>query len=169
MERTVVGMKIEYFHASKYGNGAMVAEEFKKQMAAKGVTVNVHHIRDARPKEMPPADLYLFSSPGRLGKPVWGMRRFLTKVRLPSGTKYAILTTEMPTPEERTKWQRVIPVMNQILQEKGLVKVAESKVVVTGLKGPPEEGWQKKVEAFASQVSSDPGNAIDNTPDATTP
>jgi hypothetical protein len=27
-------MKIEYLHASKYGNGAMVAEEFSKQMAA---------------------------------------------------------------------------------------------------------------------------------------
>ena len=163
MVMTNVAMKIEYFHASKYGNGAMVAEEFKKQMAAKGVTVNVHHIRDARPKEMPPADLYLFSSPGRMGKPIGGMRRFLKKVKLPSGTKYAILTTEgaprpdkktgrMPTEEEQAKWQRVIPIMNEILQEKGLVKVAEGKILVTGLKGPLEEGWQKKVEAFASQI-----------------
>ncbi len=156
-------MKVEYFHASKYGNGAMVAEEFKKQMAAKGVTVNVHHIRDARPKEMPPADLYLFSSPGRMGKPIGGMRRFLKKAKLPSGTKYAILTTEgapqpdkktgrMPTEEELAKWQRIIPIMNEILQEKSLVKVAEGKILVTGLKGPLEEGWQKKVEAFASQI-----------------
>ena len=37
-------MRIEYVHASHYGNGAMVAEEFKKQMDANGVTVNVHHI-----------------------------------------------------------------------------------------------------------------------------
>jgi flavodoxin len=163
MERTIVAMKIECFHASKYGNGAMVAEEFKKQMAAKGVTVNVHHIRDARPKEMPPADLYLFSSPGRMGKPIGGMRRFLKKAKLPSGTKYAILTTEaapqpdkktgrMPTEEELAKWQRIIPIMNEILQEKGLVKVAQGKILVTGLKGPLEEGWQKKVEAFASQI-----------------
>jgi hypothetical protein len=36
-------MKIEYLHASKSGNGATVAEEFKRQMAAKGVTVNVRH------------------------------------------------------------------------------------------------------------------------------
>ena len=156
-------MKIEYFHASKYGNGAMVAEEFKQQMAAKGVAVNVHHIREARPKEMPPADLYLFSSPGRMGKPIGAMRRFLKKTKLPSGTKYAILTTEgapqpdkktgrMPTEEELAKWQRVIPIMNEILQEKGLVKAAEGKILVTGLKGPLEEGWQKKVEAFASQI-----------------
>ena len=156
-------MKIEYFHASKYGNGAMVAEEFKRQMAAKGVTVNVHHIRDARPKEMPPADLYLFSSPGRMGKPTWGMRRFQKKAKLPSGTKYAILTTEaatqpdkktgqMPAEEEEARWHRIIPIMNEILQEKGLVKVAEGKILVTGIKGPLEEGWQKKVQAFASQI-----------------
>ena len=160
-------MKIEYFHASKYGNGAMVAEEFKKQMAAKEVTVNVHHVRDARPKEMPPADLYLFSSPGRMGKPIGSMRRFLKKAKLPSGTKYAILTTEaapqpdkktgrMPTEEEIGKWHRIIPIMNEILQEKGLVKVAEGKILVTGLKGPLEESWQEKVEAFASQIPIPP-------------
>ena len=156
-------MNIEYFHASKYGNGAMVAEEFKKQMAAKGVSVNIHHIRDTSPKEMSTADLYLFSSPGRMGGPIGEMRRFLKEANLPSGTKYAVLTTEiapqpdkktgrMPTEEEQCKWQRVIPIMNKILQEKGLIKVAEGKIYVTGLKGPLEEGWQKKVKAFASQI-----------------
>jgi hypothetical protein len=44
----------------------MVAEEFGKQMAARGVTVNVHHFRQARPEQLPSADLYLFSSPGAL-------------------------------------------------------------------------------------------------------
>ncbi len=156
-------MKIEYFHASHYGNGAKVAEEFKNCMAAKGVTVNVHHIRDAKPKEMPPADLYLFSSPGRIGKPIWGARRFLKKARLQPGTKYALLTTEgaarpdkktgrVPTEEEQAKWQRVRPIMNQILLEKGMVRVAEEKVLVTGLKGPLEEGWEKKVAAFANLI-----------------
>ena len=156
-------MRIEYLHASKYGNGAMVAEEFDKQLAAKGVTVGVQHIREARPDRLPTADLYLFSSPGRMGKPIGSMRRFLRKLRLPAGTRYAILTTEMapqpdkktariPTEEELAKWQRVRPIMNEILQGAGLVKVAEDKVHVTGLKGPLEEGWQKKVEAFAARI-----------------
>ena len=156
-------MKIEYLHASKYGNGAMVAEEFSKQMAAKGVTVNVHHITAVSPKELPPADLYLFSSPGRMGKPIGGMRRFLKKAGLPAGAKYAILTTElapqpdkktgrMPTEDEMAKWQRVRPIMNEILLGKGLVEVTEDKVQVTGLKGPLEEGWQQKVEAFAARI-----------------
>lgn len=156
-------MNIEYFHASRYGNGAMVAEEFGRQMAARGVTVNVHHIRQARPEQLPSADLYLFSSPGRFGKPIGGMRRFLAKVRLPAGAKYAILTTEMaakpdkktgrvPTEEEMASWQRVRPIMNEILQGKGLTEVAEDKIQVTGIKGPLEEGWQHKVQAFAATI-----------------
>jgi hypothetical protein len=160
-------MRIEYLHHSVFGNGAMVAEEFKQLMAARGVTVTVHHIREVRPNELPPADLYLFSSPGRMGKPIGGMRRFLKKVTLPVGTKYAILTTEaapqpdkktgrMPTEEEMAKWQRIIPIMNEILRGKGLVKVADDKVLVTGLKGPLEEGWQKKVEAFVARIPSSP-------------
>jgi hypothetical protein len=156
-------MKIEYLHASKYGNGAMVAQEFRRKLAAKGVTVNVHHIRDARPGSLPPADLYLFSSPGRMGKPMGSMRRFLKKAALPPGTKYAILTTEaapkpdkttgrVPTEEELARWQRVRPIMNEILQAKGLVQVAEDKVHVTGMKGPLEQGWQQKVDAFVTRL-----------------
>ena len=165
MTATNIAMRIEYFHASKFGNGAAVAEEFKRLMSAKGVTVNVHHIRDARPKELPPADLYVFSSPGRFGKPIGGMRRFLRKVVLPPGTKYAVLTTEgepqpdkrtgrVPTEEEQARFQRIRPIMNEILQGKGLVKVAEGKVLVTGMKGPLEEGWQRKVEAFSALIAS---------------
>ena len=155
-------MKIEYYHASKYGNGALIAEEFKNQMATKGVTVNVHHVKNVKPKEIPPADLYLFSSPGRFGKPIGDMRGFLKKVNLPLGTKYAVLVTELspepqksiriPTEDEIGKCQRVIPIMNEMLQKKGLVKIAEGKIFVTSLKGPLEEYWQKEVEAFVSQI-----------------
>jgi hypothetical protein len=156
-------MKIEYYHASKYGNGTVVAEEFKKRMASRGVAVNIHHFRDVKPKEIPPADLYIFSSPGRMGKPRGCVRRFLKKARLPAGTRYALLITEaapqpdkktgrMPTEEEMAKWQCVIPIMNDILQKKELVKVTEGKIQVTGIKGPLEEGWEEKVDAFASDI-----------------
>ena len=158
-------MNIAYYHASKFGNGAMVAAEFKKIMAASGVTVSVWHIRDANPEELPQADLYVFSSPGRFGKPKGNARRFLRKVSLDPGTRYAILTTQgapkpdaktgkMPTQEELDRWERVIPIMNELLEAKGLKKTAEGAVLVTGIKGPLEEGWQAKVAAFADQIMS---------------
>jgi len=90
------------------------------------------------------------------------MRRFLKKVDLPAGTKYAILTTEaaphpdaaghVPSEQEMAEWQHVRPVMNEILQGKGLIEVAEGKVSVTEIKGPLEEGWQHKVAAFAARI-----------------
>jgi len=160
-------MNIEYLHASKHGNGAKVAEEFQRQMAAKGVTVNVHHVKEIKPKEVPPANLYVFSSPGRFGKPIGDMHGFLKKADLTAGTKYAILVTELapepdkairiPTTEEELgKCQRVIPVINEMLQKKGLVKVAEGKIFVTGIKGPLESNWQKEVETFASRIPISP-------------
>jgi hypothetical protein len=174
-------MHIEYFHASKFGNGAMVAEEFKAQLAGQGVTVGIHHSKDADARHLPVADLYVFSSPGRFGKPIRGMRRFLARVELPAGTRYAIVVTEAapqpdkktgrtPTDEEMAKWQRVIPIMNETLQRKGLTRVADGKVRVTGVKGPLEEGWRHKVDAFAAQVlagvadhPSDRGGALHGT------
>jgi hypothetical protein len=90
------------------------------------------------------------------------MRRFLKRVELPAGTKYAILTTEAaahpdwagrkPSEEQLAEWTRTRPIMNEILQRKGLVEVAEGKVRVTNAKGPLEEGWQQKVEAFAARI-----------------
>jgi hypothetical protein len=156
-------MKIEYLHASVYGNGAEVAEEFKRRMATRGVDVEVHHIRKVAPRSLPAADLYVFSAPGRFGKPKRDMRRFARKVDLPAGTRYALLTTEMaPAPDKKTgqlpseeaiaKWQRVRPILNELLQARGLVGVAEDKVFVKNLKGPLQDGWQDEVEAFAAKV-----------------
>ena len=157
-------MNIEYLHASKFGNGAKVAQAFKEQMATKGVVVTVHHIRDVDPDEPAAADLYVFSSPGRYGRPIREMRRFLRDVALPTGTTYGLLTTEMspkpdkktgrmPTEEEICRYQHVRPIMNETLQGKGFVELAEEKVYVTGIKGPLEGGWREKVAAFAALIA----------------
>jgi hypothetical protein len=133
-------------------------------MADRDVSVEVHHIREVKPRELGPADLYVFSSPGRMGKPIGSMRRFLKRLQLPAGTRYAVLTTEgapkpdrktglLPSEAERAKWERVRPVMNEILQGKGLTWVAEDAVYVTGLRGPLEDDWQRKVKDFADRLT----------------
>lgn len=92
------------------------------------------------------------------------MRRFLKKASLPPGAKYAILTTEMapspdkngkmPTPEETAKWQRIRPIMTDLLEAKHLTKVAETSVEIETMRGPLEDHWHHKVEDFANTVSS---------------
>ena len=75
---------IAYYHASKFGNGAMVAEEFKKIMAA--VASRLASSTSATPTEgSAQAHLYVYSSPGRMGKPKGSVRRFLSKASLEPG------------------------------------------------------------------------------------
>lgn len=156
-------MNVEIYHASKYGNGAKVAEELQKLLTIKGGTVHVHHIKEAQAKELPVADLYIFGSPGRLGRPIGKMRRFLKKVNLPAKTRCAIFSTEvaarpdkrtgqMPSEEELARWQRILPIMDELVRTKGLSKVAEMKFTVLDIKGPLQEGWPQKAEAFIAQI-----------------
>ncbi len=159
-------MKIEIYHASKFGNGAMVAEELRKILVSKGHEVGVHHIRDSRPKELSPADLYVFGSPTRFGKPIGSMRRFTKKASLQSGTKYALFATHgeplpdkktglLPTDEKIRRARQTIPILDGILKGKGLVKVADKMFIVTSteLRGHLKEGWQAGVQEFAAAIS----------------
>jgi len=160
-------MKIEIYHASKFGNGARVAEELRRVMEIKGHQANVHHIDESRPKELAPADLYVFGSPTRFGGPIGSMKRFVKKASLPSGSKYAVFAThtegmpnkktgQMPTEEELSRERKTIPVLEEMLREKGLVKVADQIFVVTGnvMKGTLKEGWQEKAGEFATTILS---------------
>ena len=106
-------MKVVYVHASKYGNGARVADEFRSRMANHDIAVETHHVEEVEPEEIAAADLYVFSSPGRMGRPIRSIRHFLKDVQLPRGTRYALLTTEMaPQPDKKTG---VVPTEEEIL------------------------------------------------------
>jgi flavodoxin len=165
LEQVRITARIELYHASKFGNGAKVAEELQRVMEAKGYLLNVHHIKGAKPKEMPSADLYVFGTPTRLGRPIGSMRRFLKKISLPPGTEYAAFAThadavpdkktgKIPTEEELTRWRKTLPEMDEILKAKGLEKVADKVFMVSAdtMKGPLKEGWQGKVEEFATAI-----------------
>jgi len=69
-------------------------------------------------------------------------------------------TGRMPTEEEICKYQKVRPIMNELLQGKSMVEVAEDKVYVTDIKGPLEDGWRQKVEAFAARIPVATGHAM---------
>lgn len=143
----------------------MVAEELRRVIETKGHQVSVHHIDDAKPKEMPPADLFIFGSPTRFGGPIGGMRRFVKKVTLPPGTRYAIFATHadevpdkktgrMPTEEELNGRRKTISELDDILKAKGLVKVADKVFSVSAdtMKGPLKAGWQERASEFATAI-----------------
>lgn len=144
-----------------------MAEELRRTMEEKGHQVVVHHIDQSNPKELPPADLYIFGSPTRFGGPIGSMKRFAKKASLPPGTKYAVFAThgdavpdkktgKLPTEEEINRWRKTIPTLDEILKEKGLVKVTDKVFLVSGdaLKGTLKEGWEGQAQEFASAILS---------------
>jgi len=158
-------MKVEILHASKFGNGAKVAEELARVLTTRGHQSEVHHIDEVKPKDLPPADLYVFGSPTRFGGPIGSMRKFLKKADLASGTRYALFAThsdavpnkktgKMPTEEELCFARKTIPVLEEILKERGLVKAADKIFLVSPeeMKGNLRDGWQTKVEELANAI-----------------
>ena len=158
-------MKIAIYFETRFGNNQRVAAHLSGTLIAKGHTTEVHKISEVKPKAIAPADLYVFSSPTRVGKPKGSMRRFLKKVQLPPKAKYALIAThgsprpdkktgKMPSQEEVEKYQKTLSIMQELLAGKG-TKIAEMKLYVSSesMQGPLVEGWEKKVDEFADLIT----------------
>jgi len=95
-------MKACIVYDSKFGNGKICAEYLESVIRSKGSEAEIFFIRTIKPKSLPPADIYVFSSPTHLGGTPWKMKRFLKKVSPgQEGAKYALMITHMG-PETRS-------------------------------------------------------------------
>ncbi len=142
-------MKIFIAYESKYGNGKKVVDHLQNALKGKGHEVQVGLVREVKPKSLPQADLYIFHSPTHVGSPVGKVKKFLKKMDIPQkDAKYALTITHMD-PNAKTMAK-----MDALVQPKGMTKVTDGlQVMVKGMKGPLEEGWEQKVEGFASELS----------------
>jgi flavodoxin len=142
-------MKVCITYESKFGNGKKVVDHLENTLKGKGHEVQVCLARETRPNALPQADLYIFHSPTHMGSPVGKIKKFLKKMEIPQNdAKYALTATHMD-PNATT-----VRKMDAFLKSKGMTKVADGlQVMVKGMKGPLEEGWEQKIEAFASEIS----------------
>ena len=142
-------MKIFITYESKYGNGKKVVDQLQNALKGKGHEVQVGSVREVKPNSLPQADLYVFHSPTHMGSPVGKVKKFLKKMEIPrKDAKYALMATHMD-PKAMT-----VNKMDKLLSPKGMTKISDGlQVMVKGMKGPLEEGWEQKVEAFASEIS----------------
>jgi hypothetical protein len=58
----------------------------------------------------------------------------------------------MPSEEELERLRRTIPMIDEQIRAKGMIKVADLRIFVRPetLKGPLDEGWQDRVWALVS-------------------
>jgi flavorubredoxin len=145
--------KISISYLSKYGNNKTAMEHLGTLMKAKGHDVQLFDVRETGPEQVPPADLYVFSAPTHIGGLPGKMNKFMKKFPHKSG-RYALSVTHMVEksgPEKNSG--KVLIIMADDLKEIGLTKAVDPlSLTVTGMKGPLEDGWQNKVEAFSGTI-----------------
>jgi len=143
-------MKVFIVYESKYGNGKKCVEYLQSVINKKGHDVRSFSIYEIKPGSLPKPDLYIFSSPTHMSGPTWKMKRFLKKLGAnQTGVKYSLMTTHMAPEIEINTFQ----VMENILHSKGLKKIPqELRIKVSGMKGPLESGYEKKIDEFVDSV-----------------
>jgi hypothetical protein len=76
------------------------------------------------------------------------MKKFLKKAQIEGKeSKYALMATYM---DPKTK---TLEKMEALLSPKGMTKASDGlKIKVTGMKGPLEEGYEQKLDEFATSI-----------------
>ena len=141
-------MKIVIMYESKFSNGKKLVEELEEILKGKGQDVEIYSVRDIKPANLPSANIYVFSSPARIGMLPRNMKSFIRKFRLAKeGAKYALMTTYL------VPGAKALESMEKLIEPKKMIKAADDfKVKVMDMKGPVEEGYREKLEKFADEL-----------------
>jgi flavodoxin len=142
-------MRICIIYASWFGNGKKLVEKLGAILTERHHDVMALSLMDETAGTAPDADLYIFSSPTRKFSLPTNVKDFVSGFVPPrSGTRYALMTTYM---DPRTIGLKK---MQAMLDSKGMRKIADDcRIKSLGLKGPLEDGHDKKLMAFAEEVA----------------
>jgi flavodoxin len=141
-------MKVCIAYESKFGNGKKCVDYLENVISKKGHEVKTFSVRNIKPNSVPESDLYIFSSPTHVGGPPGKMKKFLKKMQIPGeGKNYSVIITRMD-PNAKTLHK-----MDELIRPKGMTKVGSGiEIQVEGMKGPLKEGYQDKLETFATEI-----------------
>jgi flavodoxin len=140
-------MKINIAYDSKYGNGKKCCEHLQNVLRARGNQTEIFNVRQTKPKQLPPADTYIFSSPTHIGGVPRKMKKFIKNLVPASGAKYTFIITYMDQNANTNEK------MDALLQPKGMGRLTDGIMIkVEGMKGPLEDGFEKKLDQFAAKI-----------------
>jgi flavodoxin len=86
-------MKIIIVYSSRFGNGKKCVDIVYEQLKSKGHEVKVINSQGADPAQLPPADMYIFSGASEAFNIAVGIRKYLKKLPVMEGQKYALIST----------------------------------------------------------------------------
>ena len=140
-------MTVSTIYYTQFGNNGTVARHLSDCLESHGSGVSVHPIDEARPSEIPKADLYLVGSPTQLGSLPVKMALFLQDLSIRENTVFAAFCTcaepGSTTPEK----------LESAMENKGARKVTETLILpVRDVRGPIEDGWEEKADAWVEKL-----------------
>lgn len=147
--------RVSIVYLTKYGNNRMCMEYLGERLQGLGHEVIIHSIDETKPDNVPRADLYVFSTPVRMGKLPGKMKRFAKRFSSRGG-RYALVVTHA-SDENAGKWNpdRTVAAMSELLREGGMgPTMDELRVRMKDMKGPPEDNYRGKLDSLAERISN---------------
>lgn len=86
-------MKFVIIYSSRFGNGKKCVDIVEEHLRKKGHEVPVINAPQADPANIPPADMYIFSGASEAFNIAVGIRKYLKKLPVMKGQKYALIST----------------------------------------------------------------------------
>jgi flavorubredoxin len=146
-------MNISIIYESKYGNGKQAMTYLGNILKKKGYDVQLLSIHELKPHMLPESDLYIFSAPNAFGKIVRSMRKFLEKIEIKNSSAHYLLINTCLNPS--SSQDKGLEQMDEILQTKNISRLSDGvKLKVIAIKGPLEEGYEKKLDEIAEIIHS---------------
>jgi len=134
---------------SRYGHGEKLIGYLTEKLEEKDIETQSFKPSGIDPKEMPEAEIYIFSSPTEAFRIKKDMRKFMKKMENMGGKKYGIINTH----GMKKNWLKK---MENILKKKEMVKLAEVDFKI-GKEGAEEgkalpKGWEKRLDKFVGEI-----------------
>lgn len=140
-------MTISIIYHTHFGNNALVAGFLSDTLESKGYGVSVHPISEAGPSEIPASDLYIIGSPTQIGTLPMRVGRFLRRLKIPSGSRFAVFVTHAE-PGSGAPGK-----ITAAMEAHGAESAAEPLMLtVKDLKGPLEDEWESKVTNWSGNL-----------------
>jgi menaquinone-dependent protoporphyrinogen IX oxidase len=145
-------MRVAIAYLTTHGNNRTLAELLGDLLMERGHHVDLFDMEQARPTDLPEAELYVFGSPTHLSRVPGKAKKFLKDINPTKGSRYAIMATFWRSEDKENENLGTLPKLEKLISDKGMSKVGEQAFFVRAVKGPLEEGYREKMIDFAGRI-----------------
>ena len=143
-------MKFVIVYSSRFGNGKKCVDIVDEKLRKKGHEVQVVNAPHADPSKIPKADMYIFSGASEAFNIAVGIRKYLKKLPVMEGQKYALISTHgMKRAIALNKMEKLLT------KKKNMVKVAaiDFRIGDGSFEGNGlPEGYQERLHKWVEEI-----------------